>query len=142
MPFGRQRTEQAPLATYRRACGETVRLRANAGIRLGGVAGCRVRLRSTQVELEYYAIEAAAYDVLRIAARSVGFACKLPEVLTWYQCTRPTFASQWIMDNGSMEKLATVLGHSSTEVRRRLPARVRPGIFRCQFTTFGALAQW
>ena len=39
--------------------------------------------------------------------------------LTWYQATRHTFASQWVLQDGSMEKLAAILGHSSTEVTRR-----------------------
>jgi integrase len=56
-------------------------------------------------------------------------ACKLPTELTWYQCTRHTFASQWVMSNGSIEKLAAVLGHSSTEVTRRY-AHLRPDAFR------------
>ncbi len=38
--------------------------------------------------------------------------------MTWYQATRHTFASQWVIDGGSMERLALILGHSSTEVTR------------------------
>jgi hypothetical protein len=45
--------------------------------------------------------------------------CDLPTDLTWYQFTRNTFASQWVMATASIEKLAAVLGHSSTEVTRR-----------------------
>lgn len=52
-------------------------------------------------------------------------ACKVSTDLTWYQCTRHTFASQWVIAGGSMEKLAVVLGHSSTEVTRRY-AHLRP----------------
>ncbi|HEX9048979.1 MAG TPA: site-specific integrase [Anaeromyxobacter sp.] len=55
--------------------------------------------------------------------------CKLSADLTWYQCTRHTFASQWVMANGSIEKLAAVLGHSSTEVTRRY-AHLRPEHFK------------
>ena len=40
-------------------------------------------------------------------------ACELPK-MTLYQCTRHTFASQWVMNGGSMEELAKILGHSST----------------------------
>jgi integrase len=65
------------------------------------------------------------HDHLRAALR----ACRLDEGLTWYQCTRHTFASQWVMANGSIEKLATVLGHSSTEVTRRY-AHLKPEHFR------------
>lgn len=49
---------------------------------------------------------------------------KLPAV-TWYQATRHTFASQWVISGGSMERLALILGHSSTEVTRRY-AHLRP----------------
>src|SRR6266568_2723415 len=56
-------------------------------------------------------------------------ACKLPTELTWYQSTRHTFASQWVMADGSMEKLATILGHSSTEVTKRY-AHLKPENFR------------
>jgi len=35
---------------------------------------------------------------------------------TWYQATRHTFASQWVMGNGSIQKLATVFGHCAAEV--------------------------
>ncbi len=61
--------------------------------------------------------------------RAALVACDLPATLTWYQCTRQTFASQWVMADGSIEKLAAVLGHSSTEVTRRY-AHLRPEHFR------------
>ena len=44
--------------------------------------------------------------------------------LNWYRCTRHTFASQWVMGNGSIEKLAAVLGHadiSTTTIRASGP---------------------
>jgi hypothetical protein len=31
--------------------------------------------------------------------------------LRWYQATRHTFASQWVMNGGSIEKLKEILGH-------------------------------
>lgn len=40
-------------------------------------------------------------------------ACELPS-MTLYQVTRHTFASQWVMNGGSLELLAKILGHSST----------------------------
>ncbi len=53
------------------------------------------------------------------AALAAGLtAAKLP-TLTWYQATRHTFASQWVIGGGSLERLALILGHSSTEVTRR-----------------------
>jgi integrase len=54
--------------------------------------------------------------------------CKLPSELTWYQATRHTFASHWVMQGGSLEKLAHILGHSSTEVTKRY-AHLRPDAF-------------
>jgi integrase len=65
------------------------------------------------------------HKALRVALAS----CGLPPALTWYQSTRHTFASHWVMADGSIEKLATVLGHSSTEVTRRY-AHLRPEHFR------------
>ncbi len=41
--------------------------------------------------------------------------CGLP-AMTLYQVTRHTMASQWVMNGGSLELLAKVLGHSSTSV--------------------------
>jgi len=40
-------------------------------------------------------------------------ACGLPR-MTLYQVTRHSFASQWVMNGGSLELLAKILGHSST----------------------------
>jgi integrase len=54
--------------------------------------------------------------------------CGLPADLTWYQATRHTFASHWVMGGGSLEKLAHILGHSSTEVTKRY-AHLRPDAF-------------
>jgi len=54
--------------------------------------------------------------------------CKLP-VVTWYQATRHTFASQWVLSDGSIEKLASILGHSSTWVTERY-AHLRPDLFK------------
>ena len=45
-------------------------------------------------------------------------ACKL-KPLTWYHSTRHTFASQWVIAGGSMEKLSVILGHSSVVVTQR-----------------------
>ena len=59
-----------------------------------------------------------------LAEARAGFDPALPEV-TWYQATRHTFASQWVISGGSMERLALILGHSSTEVTRRY-AHLRP----------------
>jgi hypothetical protein len=60
--------------------------------------------------------------------RKAREACKL-SALTWYQATRHTFASQWVLNNGSMEKLSLILGHSSVWVTQRY-AHLRPDLFR------------
>lgn len=49
--------------------------------------------------------------------------------LTWYQGTRHTFASHWVLGGGSIEKLAKVLGHSSVLVTGRY-AHLKPDLFR------------
>jgi hypothetical protein len=55
-------------------------------------------------------------------------ACSLPS-LTWYQATRHTFASHWVLCGGSLEKLANVMGHSSVVVTERY-AHLKPDLFR------------
>ena len=57
-----------------------------------------------------------------IVGRTVGehfkkalAACGLPK-LTVYQCTRHSYASLWVMNGGSLELLAKILGHSSTSM--------------------------
>src|SRR5262249_9260156 len=54
--------------------------------------------------------------------------CQLPE-LTWYQATRHTFASQWVLAGGSITRLSKILGHSSVEVTERY-AHLLPDSFR------------
>ncbi len=66
---------------------------------------------------------------LHARLRAALTACKLSTDLTWYQCTRHTFASQWVMAERSIEKRAAVLGHSPTEVTRRY-AHLRPDALR------------
>ena len=39
--------------------------------------------------------------------------------LGWYEATRHTFASQWVMSGGSIEKLKEMLGHYSVVVTER-----------------------
>lgn len=55
-------------------------------------------------------------------------ACDLPVELTWYQCTRHTFASHWVMDGRPIEKLQEILGHSSVTVTERY-AHLSPEMF-------------
>jgi integrase len=51
----------------------------------------------------------------------------LPAV-NWYQATRHTFASQWVMSGGSIEKLKEVMGHSTVLVTERY-AHLRGDVF-------------
>jgi hypothetical protein len=48
--------------------------------------------------------------------------------LGWYEATRHTFASQWVMNGGSIEKLKEILGHYSVVVTERY-AHLRPDLF-------------
>ncbi len=61
------------------------------------------------------------------ALRAVLQPLALPR-LDVYQATRHTFASQWVMADGSIAKLAAILGHSTTEVTKRY-AHLIPGRF-------------
>jgi integrase len=58
-------------------------------------------------------------------------ACKeagLPE-LTFYEAGRHTFASQWVLTGGSIEKLREILGHSTVLVTERY-AHLKPELFQ------------
>ena len=55
---------------------------------------------------------------------------KLPKIrrITWYQATRHTFASHWVMDGRPIEKLKEILGHSSVTTTERY-AHLRPDAY-------------
>jgi integrase len=48
--------------------------------------------------------------------------------LGWYEATRHTFASQWVMAGGSIEKLKEILGHYSVIITERY-AHLKPELF-------------
>jgi integrase len=48
--------------------------------------------------------------------------------MTWYQATRHTFASQWILAGQGIETLREIMGHSSVQVTERY-AHLRPDLF-------------
>jgi len=54
--------------------------------------------------------------------------CKLPSI-SWYQATRHTFASLWVMEGHSLEKLSKILGHASVTTTERY-AHLRPEHFK------------
>jgi integrase len=56
--------------------------------------------------------------------------CRLPS-LTWYQATRHTFASQFVLAGGSMEKLSKLMGHSSVTTTERY-THLRTDLFRVE----------
>jgi integrase len=60
---------------------------------------------------------------LRIALK----ACGLPP-LTWYEATRHTFASLFVLGGGSLEMLRTLMGHSSVTTTERY-SHLRPDLF-------------
>jgi integrase len=62
---------------------------------------------------------------LRVALEKLGLA---RPGLGWYQATRHTFASQWVIAGGSIEKLKEILGHYSVIVTERY-AHLRPDLF-------------
>jgi len=51
---------------------------------------------------------------LRAALRT----CGIPR-MTWYEATKHTLASHWLMNGNPIEKLASILGHSDAEVTGR-----------------------
>lgn len=55
---------------------------------------------------------------LRSHFKTAREALTLPP-MTWYQATRHTFASQWVMNGGAIEKLKEILGHSTVQVTER-----------------------
>ena len=55
-------------------------------------------------------------------------ACGLPP-MTWYQCTRHTFASQFVLGGGSIEKLSKIMGHASVTTTERY-SHLRADLFR------------
>jgi hypothetical protein len=57
--------------------------------------------------------------------------------LGWYEATRHTFASHWVLAGGSIEKLSKVLGHYSVVMTERY-AHLRPDLFPA--TDLGTIA--
>ena len=55
-------------------------------------------------------------------------ASSLSEKLTWYQCTRHTFASHWVTNGRPIERLSLILGHSSVSTTERY-AHLNPDLF-------------
>lgn len=43
---------------------------------------------------------------------------KMKLEMTWYEATKHTFASHFLINGGSIERLAVILGHSTSEVTK------------------------
>ncbi|HXJ22222.1 MAG TPA: site-specific integrase [Polyangia bacterium] len=66
---------------------------------------------------------------LRAQLRKALRSCGPPETMTVYSATRHTFAAQWVLGGGSIEKLREVLGHASVTTTERC-AHLRTDLFR------------
>lgn len=60
---------------------------------------------------------------LRIALKKCGLPC-----MTWYECTRHTFASLFVLGGGSLEVLRDLMGHSSVTTTERY-SHLKPDLF-------------
>ena len=65
---------------------------------------------------------------LREALAELNKAGEALPAVNWYQATRHTFASQWVMAGGSIEKLREAMGHSTVLVTERY-AHLRGDVF-------------
>jgi hypothetical protein len=66
---------------------------------------------------------------VQAAIRKALKACGLPETLSLYQISRHTYASQFALGGGSIEKLQVILGHASVTRSQRY-AHLRADMFR------------
>jgi integrase len=82
-------------------------------LRTGG-AGLVIPPRRRKRGRETFIGEKALNRALDVALEQL----ELPAV-NWYQATRHTFGSHWVLQGGSLETLALLLGHASSEVTRR-----------------------
>jgi integrase len=64
---------------------------------------------------------------LRSHLKAALIKLKLPAI-TWYQATRHTFASQWVLADQPIEKLREIMGHSTVQVTERY-AHLNPDSF-------------
>jgi integrase len=70
-----------------------------------------------------------AHTIGRVIRAALGEA-KAP-AMRWYEATRHSFASRYVQAGGSLMKLASILGHSATEVTLRY-AHLQPGNFSAE----------
>jgi hypothetical protein len=70
-----------------------------------------------------------SFPTVQASVRTALKACGLPETLSVYQITRHSYASQFVLGGGSIEKLQVILGHASVTTSQRY-AHLRPELFR------------
>ena len=64
------------------------------------------------------------WDSLAEALSSLGL-----QPMTWYQATRHTFGSHWVLADRSIEKLSKILGHSSISITEKHYVHLRRDLF-------------
>jgi integrase len=93
-------------------------------LRSGGVGQVVPPMRSDGKRLDQHTLRGHLHDAVDTINKQ-GTA--LPR-MTWYQATRHTFASQWVLTGGSIEKLREAMGHCSVTVTERY-AHLRGDVF-------------
>jgi integrase len=88
-------------------------------LRRGGEGTVVPPMRRDGMHLDSHTIRKHLADAL--------LALKLPAI-TWYQATRHTFASHWVLGGSSLEKLREIMGHSSVTVTERY-SHLKPELF-------------
>jgi len=88
-------------------------------LRCGGIGRVVPSMRSDGAFLDSHTIRAHLKTTIT--------KLELP-ALTWYEATRHTFASQWVLGGNSLEKLREVMGHSTVQVTERY-AHLKPELF-------------
>jgi integrase len=77
--------------------------------------------------------DSTIWDGIRTACKTlklrvVDVKTGTPRAPTFYEAGRHTFASQWVMSGGAIEKLRAILGHSTVLVTERY-AHLKPELF-------------
>jgi integrase len=84
-----------------------------------GGGGGRPELGSEPMFIRPQTIHAALAKALK--------ACGLP-TMTWYQCTRHSYASLWVLAGHSIERLSKIMGHASVTTTEHY-AHLKPDFF-------------
>jgi integrase len=93
-------------------------------LRSGGAGQVVPPMRSDGKRLDQHTLRKRLRTAVEALNKNGG---ALPR-MTWYQATRHTFASQWVLTGGSIEKLREAMGHCSVTVTERY-AHLRGDVF-------------